>query len=45
MTEAQTALGLVDALRQVSDLAVPDLLERRYQRLKSYGRFTDTTAR
>jgi len=36
---------LVDALRQVSDLAVPDLLERRYQRLKSYGRFTDTTAR
>jgi acetyl-CoA carboxylase carboxyl transferase subunit alpha len=42
---AQLKRGLVDALRQVSDLAVPDLLERRYQRLKSYGRFTDTTAR
>lgn len=37
--------GLVDALRQVADLPVPELLERRYQRLKSYGRFNDTTAR
>lgn len=36
--------GLVDAYRQVSDLAVPDLLERRYQRLQGYGRFTDTKA-
>jgi acetyl-CoA carboxylase carboxyl transferase subunit alpha len=42
---AQLKRGLVDALRQVSDLPVPELLERRYQRLKSYGRFTDTTAR
>ncbi|MCA6217446.1 acetyl-CoA carboxylase carboxyltransferase subunit alpha [Ideonella sp. B7] len=37
--------ALVDALRQVSDLSVPDLLARRYERLKSYGRFTDTSAR
>jgi acetyl-CoA carboxylase carboxyl transferase subunit alpha len=42
---AQLKRGLVDALRQVSDLSVPDLLDRRYERLKSYGRFTDTTAR
>jgi len=41
----QLKRGLVDALRQVNDLPVADLLERRYQRLKSYGRFTDTTAR
>jgi acetyl-CoA carboxylase carboxyl transferase subunit alpha len=37
--------ALSDALRQVSDLPVRDLLERRYDRLQSYGRFTDTTAR
>ena len=36
------ALG--DAFRQVADLKVPDLLERRYARLQSYGRFTDTKA-
>ena len=42
---AQLKRGLVDALRQVADLNTADLLERRYQRLKSYGRFTDTTAR
>jgi acetyl-CoA carboxylase carboxyl transferase subunit alpha len=42
---AQLKRGLVDALRQVADLSVPELLERRYDRLKSYGRFTDTTAR
>jgi acetyl-CoA carboxylase carboxyl transferase subunit alpha len=42
---AQLKRGLVDALRQVADLSVPELLERRYERLKSYGRFTDTTAR
>ena len=42
---AQLKRGLVDALRQVSDLPVNELLDRRYQRLKSYGRFTDTTAR
>jgi acetyl-CoA carboxylase carboxyl transferase subunit alpha len=37
--------ALSDALRQVSDLPVRELLERRYQRLQSYGRFSDTTAR
>jgi len=37
--------ALSDALRQVSDLPTRDLLERRYERLQSYGRFTDTTAR
>ena len=36
------ALG--DAFRQVADLKVKDLLERRYERLQSYGRFTDTKA-
>jgi acetyl-CoA carboxylase carboxyl transferase subunit alpha len=41
-TQLKRALG--DALRQVGDLSVPDLLDRRYQRLMSYGRFTDTTA-
>jgi acetyl-CoA carboxylase carboxyl transferase subunit alpha len=33
--------ALNDALRQVSDLKTKDLLQRRYERLKSYGRFTD----
>jgi acetyl-CoA carboxylase carboxyl transferase subunit alpha len=36
------ALG--DAFRQVSDLRVQELLDRRYERLQSYGRFTDTKA-
>ena len=36
------ALG--DAWRQVSDLKPKELLERRYERLQSYGRFTDTKA-
>jgi acetyl-CoA carboxylase carboxyl transferase subunit alpha len=36
--------ALNDALRQVSDLKVKDLVERRYQRLQSYGRFSDTKA-
>ena len=34
------ALG--DALRQVVDLKPKELLDRRYQRLQSYGRFNDT---
>ena len=34
--------ALTDAFRQVSDLKVDDLLARRYERLQSYGRFTDT---
>ncbi len=36
--------ALIDALRQVNTLPVDELLERRYQRLQSYGRFTDTKA-
>jgi acetyl-CoA carboxylase carboxyl transferase subunit alpha len=34
--------ALVDAYRQVSDLKTKELLERRYERLMSYGRFIDT---
>ncbi len=37
------ALG--DAWRQVADLKPKELLERRYERLNSYGRFTDTKAK
>ena len=37
--------ALNDALRQVSDLKPKALLQRRYDRLQSYGRFTDTTER
>jgi acetyl-CoA carboxylase carboxyl transferase subunit alpha len=36
--------ALNDAWRQVSDLKVRELLERRYERLQSYGRFSDTKA-
>ena len=36
------ALG--DAYRQVSDFKVKELLDRRYERLQSYGRYTDTKA-
>ena len=36
--------ALNDAYRQISDLKPRELLERRYQRLQSYGRFTDTKA-
>ncbi|MDQ2927198.1 MAG: acetyl-CoA carboxylase carboxyltransferase subunit alpha [Pseudomonadota bacterium] len=37
--------ALNDAFRQVSDLPVRELMQRRYDRLQSYGRFTDTTER
>ena len=37
--------ALNDAFRQVSDLPVRDLMQRRYERLQSYGRFSDTTER
>ncbi len=37
--------ALNDALRQVADLEPRELLQRRYERLQSYGRFSDTTAR
>ena len=36
--------ALNDAFRQVSDLKVKELLDRRYERLQSYGRWTDTKA-
>ena len=34
--------ALNDAFRQVSDLPVKELLDRRYDRLQGYGRFIDT---
>ncbi len=37
--------ALNDALRQVVDLKPKELLQRRYERLQSYGRFTDTKER
>ncbi len=37
--------ALNDALRQVVDLKPPALLQRRYERLQSYGRFSDTKER
>ena len=37
--------ALNDALRQVIDLKLKDLLQRRYDRLQSYGRFSDTKER
>ena len=36
--------ALADAYRQLSDLKIKELLDRRYERLQSYGRFTDTKA-
>jgi acetyl-CoA carboxylase carboxyl transferase subunit alpha len=41
---SQLKRGLNDAWRQVSDLKGKELLDRRYERLQSYGRFTDTKA-
>ena len=37
--------ALSDGLRQVADLSTRELLDRRYDRLQSYGRYTDTTER
>ncbi|CAH0355624.1 acetyl-CoA carboxylase carboxyltransferase subunit alpha [Aquabacterium sp. CECT 9606] len=34
--------GLNDAMRQLSDLKVKELLQQRYDRLQSYGRYNDT---
>ena len=42
---SQLKRALVDALRQVSDLKPKDLQERRYARLQSYGKFSDTKDR
>ena len=39
---SQLRRALNDAWRQVSDLGTKELLERRYERLMAYGRFTDT---
>ncbi|HSW19898.1 MAG TPA: acetyl-CoA carboxylase carboxyltransferase subunit alpha [Ramlibacter sp.] len=36
--------ALNDAWRQLSDLKPRELVDRRYERLQSYGRFTDTKA-
>jgi acetyl-CoA carboxylase carboxyl transferase subunit alpha len=36
--------ALVDAMRQVSDLSPDELQDRRYERLQSYGRYSDTKA-
>ena len=36
--------ALSDAFRQIGDLKVKELLDRRYDRLQGYGRFTDTRA-
>jgi acetyl-CoA carboxylase carboxyl transferase subunit alpha len=36
--------ALNDALRQVVDLPTKELLDHRYKRLRSYGRYTDTKA-
>jgi acetyl-CoA carboxylase carboxyl transferase subunit alpha len=36
--------GLNDAYRQVSDLKVKELLDKRYDKLQSFGRYTDTKA-
>jgi len=36
--------ALTDAYRQVADLKVRELVDRRYDRLQSYGRFNDTKA-
>jgi acetyl-CoA carboxylase carboxyl transferase subunit alpha len=42
---AQLKRALSDALRQVADLKPKDLIQRRQERLQSYGRFTDTRER
>jgi len=42
---AQLKRALNDALRQVVDLKPKELLQRRYDRLQSYGRFADTKDR
>ena len=41
---AQLKRGLNDSWRQVADLKVKELLDKRYERLQSYGRYTDTKA-
>jgi acetyl-CoA carboxylase carboxyl transferase subunit alpha len=42
---AQLKRALVDATRQLGDVGKAELLARRYERLRGYGRFTDTKVR
>jgi acetyl-CoA carboxylase carboxyl transferase subunit alpha len=42
---AQLKRALAEALRQSADMKPKELLARRYERLRSYGRFTDTKER
>lgn len=42
---AQLKRALADALRQLVDLKPKELLQRRYERLRAYGRYTDTKDR
>ncbi|MBL8334561.1 MAG: acetyl-CoA carboxylase carboxyltransferase subunit alpha [Rubrivivax sp.] len=42
---SQLKRALNDGLRQVVDLKPKDLVQRRYERLQSYGRFADTKER
>ena len=42
---AQLKRGLADALRQMADLKPKELLQRRYERLRAYGRYSDTKDR
>lgn len=42
---AQLKRALAEALRQSADLKPKELLARRYERLRAYGRFTDTKER
>ena len=42
---AQLKRALNDALRLVSDLKPKELLQRRYERLQAYGRFSDSKER
>jgi acetyl-CoA carboxylase carboxyl transferase subunit alpha len=37
--------ALADSLRQFSGMSVTDLLERRHERLMSYGKFKDTSSK
>ena len=37
--------ALNDSLRQIIDLKPKELLQRRYERVQSYGRYTDTKER
>ncbi|TAG24963.1 MAG: acetyl-CoA carboxylase carboxyl transferase subunit alpha, partial [Burkholderiales bacterium] len=36
--------ALTDAYRQVADLKVKELLDKRYEKLQGFGKFTDTKA-